>query len=183
LDPRRETRRERRRQDGGLSGRLSERKHQHSLGHPLYYGDQEKGRGGYDFHDGSLEEHGRQQEVQTGPQKSRRRWIRSSISRLHTHLPQVALRHKDFICLSSQQTIEKRKAQHLGRLQCRFPVTTFADTYIRQATLRLLQRSDDATLMRCVSLTHVYASMSHSYHTRESSVCRHIVTSSSVSAG
>lgn len=55
--------------------------------------------------------------------------------------------------------------------------------YIRQAILRLLHSSDDPTLTRLFSPTHVHASTSHSYHTRVSSVCRHMLTSSSVSAG
>jgi hypothetical protein len=55
--------------------------------------------------------------------------------------------------------------------------------YIRHATLRLLHISDEATLMRDAAPTQVHASITHSYHTLESSVCRHMLTSSSVSAG
>ena len=59
----------------------------------------------------------------------------------------------------------------------------FLASYIKQATLRLLQSSDDPTLIRDVGLTHVHASTSHSYHTFVSSVWRHMLTSSSVSGG
>lgn len=55
--------------------------------------------------------------------------------------------------------------------------------YIKQATLRLVQRSDDATLILDAGPTQVQASTSHSYHTLVSSVCRHMLTSNSVSAG
>jgi hypothetical protein len=55
--------------------------------------------------------------------------------------------------------------------------------HIRQATLRLLHRSDDATLIRFEGPTQVQASIIHSYQTFVSSVCRHMLTSSSVSGG
>lgn len=55
--------------------------------------------------------------------------------------------------------------------------------YIRHATLRLLHSSEDATLIRDDSPTHVQASTSHSYQTLVSSVCLHMLTSTSESPG
>lgn len=50
---------------------------------------------------------------------------------------------------------------------------------ILQATLRLLQRSDDPTFSLFPSDAQQYASTIHSYQTLLSSVCLHMVTSSS----
>lgn len=55
--------------------------------------------------------------------------------------------------------------------------------YIKQATLRLLCKSDAPTLIRVLGPTQAYTSTSHSYQTLVSSVCRHMLTSSSVSWG
>lgn len=54
---------------------------------------------------------------------------------------------------------------------------------IMQATFRLLCISDAPTLTLVLGPTHVYASTTHSYHTRASSVCRHMLISSSESWG
>lgn len=55
--------------------------------------------------------------------------------------------------------------------------------YIKHATLRLVQSSEDATLILDEGPTQVHASTSHSYQTLMSSVWRHMLTSNSVSAG
>jgi len=55
--------------------------------------------------------------------------------------------------------------------------------YIKQASLRLLCSSDEPTLIRVLGPTQAYTSTSHSYQTLESSVCRHMLTSSSESCG
>src|SRR5688572_5999107 len=60
---------------------------------------------------------------------------------------------------------------------------SYSHHYIRHAIDRLLQSSDDPILIRVEGPTHVQASTSHSYQTLVSSVCRHMLTSSSVSAG
>lgn len=52
-----------------------------------------------------------------------------------------------------------------------------------QATLRLLQSSEAPISILRVGPTHVKACTIHSYHTRVSSVCLHMLTSSSVSSG
>lgn len=55
--------------------------------------------------------------------------------------------------------------------------------YIKHATRRLLWSSEAPTLTRVLGPTQVNASTIHSYHTLVSSVCRHILTSNSVSWG
>jgi hypothetical protein len=55
--------------------------------------------------------------------------------------------------------------------------------YIKQAIFRLEHSSDEPTLILFEGPTQVHASTSHSYQTLVSSVWRHMLTSSSVSAG
>ena len=68
--------------------------------------------------------------------------------------------------------------QHISQFSVPCPAA-----YIKQATFRLLQSSEDATLIRDEGPVQVHASISHSYQTLLSSVCRHMLTSNSESAG